>query len=187
LLEKESKKYSELKVKVAKLKSVFEKTPKPKPEAENESKFILISEKRIIHSVGESIDKAARTVDLVLSRPRLSKGFILFSEKMEKSCSRGVTWRFITETPSKEKLFLNQIRTIREQPHCQIKFLPAIPPTIIGIYDKQEVFIFKDPSEGISKSPALWSDNRSLLAIVADYFEVLWITAMEDENQKLAD
>ena len=61
-----------------------------------------------------------------------------------------------------------------------MRFLPGRPKTGIEIYDKKEVFIIIDPERGLLDSPVLWSNNQSLLTVVEDYFEILWLTAMEE-------
>ena len=187
LLQKKSRKYSELQNQVASLKKTLKEPQKRKLKTNQKSKFVLISENRITESIGKSIDKTMESIDLVLSQPRFSKGIVLFAEKIDKSCSRGVKWRFITERPHLGRLFLDQIEELRKKPHCQIRFLTSVPPTILGIYDRKEVFVFKNPTESINMSPALWSDNPSLISMVLDYFEVLWLTALEDEFQKTKD
>jgi hypothetical protein len=72
--------------------------------------------------------------------------------------------------------FHSNIRTYEDK-HCY-----GSPNTVIGIYDKKEVFIVIDPKEGLFDSPALWSNNQSLITVVKDYFEILWLTAMEEPN-----
>jgi sugar-specific transcriptional regulator TrmB len=187
LLQKKSRKYSELQNQVANLKEALKEPQKRKSKTIHKSKFVLISKNRIRESIGKSLDRTKSSVELVLSQPRFSKGLILFAEKIEKLCIRGVKWRFITEKPHLGRPFLNQIKELRKKPHCQIRFLTSVPPTILGTYDKKEVFIFKNPTASINMSPALWSDNPSLIAIVTDYFEMLWLTALEDEFQKTTD
>jgi sugar-specific transcriptional regulator TrmB len=187
LLRKKSRKYSELQNQVANLKKALKEPQKRKSKTNQKSKFILISKNRIIECIEKSIDKTKESIDLILSQPRFSKGIVLFAEKIDKSCSRGVRWRFITEKPHLERPFLDQIEELRKKPHCQVRFLTSVPHTILGIYDRKEVFIFKNPTESINMSPALWSDNPSLISIVTDYFDLFWLTALEDEFQKTTD
>jgi len=103
---------------------------------------------------------------------------------MEKSCSRGVKWRFITEKPDGGKPFWDQITYLKEKPSCQVKFLTTSPQTILGIHDRKEVFVSETPTESIDGSPALWSNNNSLISIMTDYFDILWLTALEVTSKK---
>ena len=72
-----------------------------------------------------------------------------------------------------------------KSPFCSVRFFHGSPNTVIGIYDKREVFIVIDPKEGLFDSPALWSNNQSLITVVKDYFEILWLTSMEEPNSKI--
>jgi len=36
---------------------------------------------------------------------------------------------------------------------------------VLGIYHKKEVFVVVDPREGLFDSPALWSNNQSLISV----------------------
>jgi len=59
----------------------------------------------------------------------------------------------------------------------------------MAIYDKKEVFIYVEPTADLTESPALWSNNSSLVAMADGCFETLWNTALElpkystDDNQ----
>ena len=55
--------------------------------------------------------------------------------------------------------------------------------------DKKEVFVATHPAVGALESNVLWTNNPSILRIVHDYFEMLWITALENlhEEQPITD
>ena len=104
---------------------------------------------------------------------------------------------------SERKTSTNLLKTLEEPPKnrgsklildfsaktrfCQVRFVPFPPNTVIGIYDKKEIFIVLNPKEDLAKSPALLSRNSSILAAMQDYFEILWITAMETPHFKTDD
>jgi hypothetical protein len=48
------------------------------------------------------------------------------------------------------------------------------------IYDRKQILIFTDPNARLSESPALWSNNPSLISGMQDYFTILWTTALEE-------
>lgn len=39
-------------------------------------------------------------------------------------------------------------------------------------------------SVGLAEAPALWTDNPCLIPIFSDYFEIMWITALENISQQ---
>jgi len=62
---------------------------------------------------------------------------------------------------------------------ADVRYISKVPRTVMVMYDKKEVFIFVKPNADLKESPALWSNDPSLLAMVKDYFEILWKTAMQ--------
>ena len=61
--------------------------------------------------------------------------------------------------------------------------MPENPKTVLGIYDKKEVFIIVDPTGDLFDSPALWSNNKSLITAIQEYFDLLWLTSMQHPNE----
>jgi hypothetical protein len=104
---------------------------------------------------------------------------------MESAWAKNVKSRFIIESPLESITAKQLIQFCREKPFCQIKFIRHCPGTVLGIYDKKEVFIIANPKTDLPSSPALWSNNPSLIALSEDHFEILWLTAMERINGDL--
>ncbi|MCX8154156.1 MAG: hypothetical protein N3E52_06965 [Candidatus Bathyarchaeota archaeon] len=144
--------------------------------------FILIPHgKQVIEKIRTALGKARSSVDLVLSWKRFSHGITnVFAENVESAWAKNVKFRFIIEKPLKNKTADQLIQYCLGKPFCQIRFLPYYPRTIFGVYDKKEVFIIVFPEMDLPSSPALWSNNRSLVAMAADHFEMLWPKAMEN-------
>jgi hypothetical protein len=93
---------------------------------------------------------------------------------------KGVKFRIVVESPEEGRAAEQAMQFCGKSPFAGIRFLLSCPKTVIGIYDKSEGFVIIDPKEGLFDSPALWSNNQSLMSVVQDYFEVLWLTAMEE-------
>jgi hypothetical protein len=122
-------------------------------------------------------------VDMFISWKRFAFGIsTAFAESSERAWARGVKCRMIVEKPEKRKDFDYALQFCRKSPFCNIRFLAGRPKTVIGIYDEKEVFIILNPKAGLFDSPALWSNNQSLLSVVQDYFNTLWLAAMEEPN-----
>jgi sugar-specific transcriptional regulator TrmB len=178
LLKKKEKKHVELQKKVADLRHTLGKLQKHRSSIKSESRFVIVPRSRIINSIEETLEKTQKSVDLILSQLQFSKSFVLFFDKMEQSYSREVKWRFITEKPDQGRPFWEQVAYLKKKPSCEVKFLNTFPQTILGIYDRKEIFVFAIPTENIDGSHALWSNNKSLVSIVTDYFDILWVTAL---------
>ena len=69
---------------------------------------------------------------------------------------------------------------IQKSGFCHIRFVPYHPKTVLGVFDKKELLIIEDPRKDLSESPALWTNNLSLINAIQDYFSVLWVTALDE-------
>lgn len=149
------------------------------------SQFILIPHGRqVIERVKAAIERARSSVDLVLSWKRFSHGVAhVFAESMEAAWARNVKFRFILEKPPRNRTAEQLIQYCLRKPFCQIRFIPYYPRTVFGVYDRKEVFIIVFPEGDLPASPALWSNNKGLVSMAVDHFEMLWPTAMESYKQ----
>jgi sugar-specific transcriptional regulator TrmB len=181
LLQKKKAEYNDLKVKTRLLVQAIKDKPVIKPVTTAPSQFALIPQSAtVVKKIREAIEKSKERVDIFLSWERFLNGITgAFGESSEKAWGRGVKFRIVVETPQDESGVERALRFCGKSPLCDIRFLPGSPKTVLGIYDGSEVFIILDPEEGLFDSPALWSNNRSLISVVQDYFEILWLTAIE--------
>ncbi len=155
------------------------KSPSKKKRMEG-FQFVFIPRRTVIERIKTAIEKAQLSIDLVLSWKRFSRGIAsTFAESIESAWAKNVKVRFIIESPSKSETAKQLIRFCREKPNCQLRFTPHYPETIFGIYDKEEIFIIARSKTDLPGSPALWSNNHSLIALAQDHFEILWLTAIE--------
>ena len=166
------------------LKEIKIKKPNEEKQTE-ESKFVLIPEgKAVIERINTAITNAKMSMDILLSWKRFSRGLAsTFAESIEIAWAKNVKMRFIIENPPKSKTAEQLVQFCREKPSCQIRFVRYYPKIVLGIYDEKEVFIIVNPKTDLPGSPALWSNNHSLIALAEDHFEILWRTAMENSLQ----
>ena len=159
---------------------IEEERPKRKNQLEV-PQFVLIPKGRtVIERINTSIVQAQLSMDLLLSWKRFSRGIVdTFAESMENAWDKKVKIRFIVEKPSESETAKQLIRFCEEKPFCQMKFIPNRPEIVLGIYDENEVFVIANPETDLPGSSALWSSNRSIIALAKSHFEVLWLNAME--------
>jgi sugar-specific transcriptional regulator TrmB len=143
--------------------------------------FVLIPKGRhFIERINTAIAKAQMSMDLLLSWKRFASGITsTFAESMESAWAKNVKIRLLIESPSKSKTAKQLLQFFSEKPFCQIKIVRHCPTIVMGIYDKEEVFLVVNPETDLRDSPALWSNNSSLITLAEDYFELLWLTAIE--------
>lgn len=171
---------SELQKKTAKLlKSMHEDNIKKEPTDE-EPQFIITSEmsllfKKLMKSTQEckiSIDSLGNWASF---EGVVSSGFKDFRKALE----RGVKIRSITEKPADEKIFNRCIKTLRNNPSYELRFISAPAPSTMVIIDKKELNI------SISNNAvcSLWSNNPAIVGLAINNFEDIWHKAIKDKSK----
>lgn len=157
----------------------LEKLNNNKIEAETPHLVLIPSGKTVIEEIKTAIEKAEVSIDLVLSWKRFSQGIAsVFAESIEIAWRKNVKIRFVIERPPESKTAEQLICFCRKKPFCQVRFIPHYPKAIFGIYDGKEIFIVLESKMDLPGSPALWSNNPSLIGLAKDYFEFLWPTSI---------
>jgi sugar-specific transcriptional regulator TrmB len=163
------------------------KKEKPKKKQIETPQFVLIPKRTVTERIKTSIEKAQLSLDIVLSWKRFSQGIAgVFAESIEAAWAKNVKIRFIIESPLESKTSKQLIQFCKEKPSCQTRFSPH-PKATFGIYDKKEIYLIAKSKTDLPGSPALWSNNQSLISAMEDYFEILWLTAMKEPSQPPAN
>lgn len=182
LFETKTRQYEKLKAETEILRNTIEieKPDRRKPEI---SQFFLIPKgTAVIDRIRNAVENAQRSIDLVVSWKRFSVGIAsIFAEAIEKAWAKKPKIRFLIENPPKNKT-AREFINFCQKPFCKTRFSLRPPETIFGVYDRKEIFIIVDPKTDLTGSPALWSNNPSLITLAEDFFEVLWLTAIENSQ-----
>jgi sugar-specific transcriptional regulator TrmB len=148
---------------------------------EEESQFVLIPEKEtFIKRENMAIGNAQCSIDFVCPKEAFPEALLIMDKGYEKAMRRGVKIRWIVEEPKDRKSWPEILSTFINNPSFKFRALRECPEERLGMFDKKEVFIALNPTTAATESPALWTNNHSILKIVHDYFEILWITAIEE-------
>jgi hypothetical protein len=131
----------------------------------------------------QSINNAERSVDIVTTLNRLSQTVPNYCIPVNKALERDVAIRVITEKTEKELELptINRKSTQKIKEHYYRIFRYSKQPirNVIAIIDTKEVYIVTTPNLRLEESPALWSNNPSLIDITQNYFEKLWNDSLE--------
>lgn len=79
---------------------------------------------------------------------------------------------------------LDLVKKVRQKSSCIIRFIPNHPKAVLGIYDKKEIIVIEDPKSNLNDSPALWTNNQSMVIMAQTYFDNLWRKASENPQLK---
>ena len=177
LLEQKTKKYSELKSKSASLIRRINNKNNYR-ESYQESQFVMIpSKEALFKRLTETIEKTQKSIDVSTSWKRFKSACYRLAEPLEEARRRGVKRRAILE--ESDAPVSEFAKTYWKSPHAEIRQIHFPPKTVMAIYDKKEVYIYVIPAADMTESPALWSNNPSLVAMAEDTFERLWKTAQK--------
>ncbi len=86
----------------------------------------------------------------------------------------------IIDKPEDTQKLPDILQTLKKDSAFRIKYLPTLPLSRMGLYDRKDVYISTSTAQVFKAAPVLWTNNPNLLTALRDYFEILWITAMED-------
>lgn len=170
----------ELQKKIAKLRNDCKNNENKSFTEAMASKYILVPKSRAIKRIGKAIDATNEYIEVVSSWIRFSTAIFSLAHELKDAWSRGVECRFVVEKPESEEALPNGLGACRKNPHCRIRFIPCSPTTVVSIYDGKEVMVIENPVAPLKESSVLWSNNRSLISMIHDFFEIVWITAKED-------
>jgi sugar-specific transcriptional regulator TrmB len=146
----------------------------------NSSEYILVPQSRAIEKIRKAIHATESSLDVVSSWERFSSAMFTFSHELENAWDRGVKCRFFIEKPDSSKALANGLASYQKNRRCRFKFTPNSPQTVVSIYDDKEVVLIEKPAASLKESSILWSNNKSLISMAQQFFEIHWITGKED-------
>jgi sugar-specific transcriptional regulator TrmB len=148
------------------------------------SQFVFVpSQEALIYRLKNAIENTETSIDVSTSWKRFKFACYRLAEELEKAWFRKVNGRAIVDAT--EEADLDILKSYWKSPYAKIRFVKSPPKTVMAIYDKKEVFIYMEPTANFTASPALWSNNPSVVAMAGDCFENLWNTAMEPSEYNL--
>jgi sugar-specific transcriptional regulator TrmB len=182
LMERRAKKTRELQKGTKRLLLNFRENNKRCAANNEEQQFVMVPKGEAgILKRRKAIESAQKSIDVVNSWKRFPKTVLTYAGETKKALQRGVELRVITEKPGNAKSIPKEILEFQEIGAFRIKYITDPPPAVISIYDKKEILVATLSSTGLDHSPTLWTNNPSMIAVVRDYFEIMWITAMEED------
>jgi sugar-specific transcriptional regulator TrmB len=180
LLQRRIKETSELQAKTIDLvKNLFESKEKKVLQRDG-SQFVLIPKKEaIIQAKKKKAENTQTSIDCITTLKRFLQVAHTYGEVISEALERGVKIRVITQTPEDDESLPGIVKDFKKNPSYRLRYVLKSPSAVVTVYDKKELLIVTSPTADLAESPALLSNNSSLLKIIQDYFEILWITALE--------
>ncbi len=153
------------------------------PESGNDE-FLLISDRESITcKAREAIEHTEKHLEDITPLNELGPWLDIFSDSIDKALARGAKIRWITEKPVTNNWLTDTLEAYLKKANFKVRFLKNLPEAKLGVFDRREVILGIFPSSDLGRSPALWSNNASLIAITSNFFESCWSNST-DSNPK---
>lgn len=180
LMERRTKEFVQTRLEAEELIKNNNKKIETTPQ-EEKPQFVLIPQKEALAlRIKKAIKNAQTSIDVICTQPAFPQMLFIILEELKEALKRGVKVRWIAEKSEELHSWLKTMQTLRKNPCFTLRAISSRPNVRFGIYDKKKVIISSNPETGAFDSHALWSNNPSLLTITQDYFEVLWLTLIEE-------
>ena len=95
-----------------------------------------------------------------------------------QALKRGAKIRIVTEGIPSTNASIEKIMAIEKKAGVMTKFMPTLPSAVLLLFDKKQVMIMTSAT-GTLETSALWSNNPCLIALSTNYFENIWNSAIE--------
>jgi sugar-specific transcriptional regulator TrmB len=152
---------------------------------EEGNQFILIPPKKAaLNRRKREIEAAKTSIDILVSIMRLGPTANTYHEAVKDALDRGMKIRVITEKPEDIKEVPKIIQDLIKNPSFQLRYILNPPSAIVTIFDRKKILATTSANAGLGESPAFWSNNPCLLAMINDFYEIMWITAIENQHEK---
>jgi sugar-specific transcriptional regulator TrmB len=177
LFQRKEREFNNLRQKNERLRLNFKNSKIAESFRDEDHQFILIPEKGAEIEKRRKILKASnQSMDVINLWKRFAKTSYEYAGDDIRALQRGVKIRAITEKPTTRRI-PSFFRDFKNSGSFAIKYLPYPPHAVLTIYDRTEALLVISPSAGLGETPILWTNNASLLAVMQEYFEMLWAKA----------
>jgi sugar-specific transcriptional regulator TrmB len=154
---------------------------------ENEPQLILVPERVAIQRKKKALENAQRRFDVVTSWRRFLRPFIItYNKETVKALQRGVEIRVIVDKPDEEESVSDTIKHLEKHPAFKIRYTLEPPTALMSIIDKKEACVCTCAKTAQTKGAFLWTTNPCLLSILQNYFEILWIASIKQDDPAIA-
>ncbi len=158
-----------------------EDTPKNKLE---ENQCVLVSGKNAVKIKEKNMfDNAQKNIMIITSNKRFTQRLYFFQDEPKNTTGETIKMRVIMDKGEPESylsLVDEVLKSYKGKISFEARYIPKPPPTVLAVVDKKEVIIVASPSKALTDSPALCSNNPSLVEIAYGYFEMMWQKARKN-------
>ncbi len=186
LIDRRKNEIDDLETKSKVLAEQFERNNKNEA-FEQEGQFIMIPPKQAnLRKRLTLIRNAVHSIDSITTGRRLQTVPLALFDETTTALRRGVKIRVISEKPEDVREVPEMINRFRVWCDYELRYSTGWPPAVLSIFDKKETLITVSAEALPGESPALWTNNTSMVGMLQKYFENLWLTSIKHDAPALA-
>lgn len=175
LLTRKTEEQKQLLKKTKELIQHLENKDEQKENTQETAQFTIISGKiNIIQKIGETLCETQKTLDVVTSKQRFESAIQEFKKKYEFAVKRGVKIRIAAEKHVVQNGLSEILQKLAENKRFQIRYFIGAPEAVVSIFDKTRVSLTLSETANLPGASALLSNEKSLVALIQNYFENKW-------------
>lgn len=142
--------------------------------------FVLITDREAITCrIRGAVENTKATINTITPLNEVVPWLTVLSETYDEARFRGVKSRWITEKPEDTSCNPKSLQTFTKHKNFKLRFVSNPLRAKLSIFDSKEVILSVFTDGGFASSPALWSNNSSLVTMAESYFETIWRSALK--------
>ena len=165
---------------------LLKKKVSAEPLSEMQNRISVIPQREyLVWCVRDMINRAEREIVWYTQIERIPIALSHYSAEHKKAADRGVRIRVIAELnkpTNHAQGFIQRYKT--KNTNFLIRFANPTLLVTFAICDGEVMDIFTEVTEDLAGSRALCSNNRQIIKVLSDYFELRWTTAMTEYPRK---
>jgi sugar-specific transcriptional regulator TrmB len=147
---------------------------------EDMHEFILLPGERAVIKRKQMIDTAQTSVDFIVSWNRFVLSHLTYNTNIGRALKKRVEIRIIIGQPENEKSVISLTKNWREKyPWFRVHWTSSNPEARFMLVDNRIILFAKSTATSFEEIPFLWSINQSLVSVMQNYFEILWLSSHE--------
>ena len=103
---------------------------------------------------------------------------------MEEALARKVVFRIIMPKPEMNEHLGEPIEMLMNYPNFALKLLSESPNVGFSVWDRKEILFSTSGIDTPFPCPTLWSNNRSIVDLSQNYFNLLWQKAQKTKTKE---
>jgi sugar-specific transcriptional regulator TrmB len=168
------------------LLKIFQQAPQIEQLEEENSQFILISEKDAIEKkISFLIRQSTTSIDFVDSFENTFRFVLTFAEDLLAAKNRNIEITIITEYPGDTDLIPEPLKKHVSEDSFDIRYNDKIPSNYI-LFDRYQALITMSSEKTTPRRKCLWTDDPSLVGIIKKDFNKLLQEAQDWRDFKVS-